>query len=644
MEINDYSQRLAQARNRFSEASQEQRDNYQSNLESLEKNHETREKSQRENYVKQKLEMEDRSADRLKRYDKNLKSALNERTERYTKDIEAKRENFEKSRRKQMDDYNQKLFTISKSFDTANTEKDKLHAMYKDNISERYDDGLAAREKNFNEKLASTQKSSEEKINKFRDEQTKEKKQMLVEHSAEKKQLVQDANITRNKSNSRHQLDMEMLRENAKQKENTLLNNFENANANLRVTKNQENEAQRDTFEKLTSEIYEKNSDEFKDAQRKNKADKRLLEKSFARDRIQLERKTNQLLNDGSSDKVERTRKALVNQYEKRIDSLQNNIEENNYNNSLRSEKMALDFADENKTAEIMHNRDLDKKDSEMRELRKEVIGGLKERFDNYQELTNQKLKTTEMAKEQGEVEAKQKLSSNLARQRAEFGRTVNKINDANKQAISDIQNEVAKEQTNFYQKTKRDVHNQMEDLKSDLNSVHAKKEDSLAKQILSKEQENNKLIDKYETKLSVLKAKSAKELEHLKVFESERRAEDRRATQRAMAQKQREFDKNLQAVRTDYEGRLDSAKANADLHVSKLTERYEGELIRQRNDSNKELQRTVALMKANYNKLADKSELEKETIVNQYELKMNKLREANRVASEVQTTRTKEA
>jgi hypothetical protein len=290
-----------------------------------------------------------------------------------------------------------------------------------------------------------------------------------------------------------------------------------------------------------------------------------------------------------------------------------------------------------------MHNRDLDRKDSEMRDLRKEVIGGLKERLDNYQEVTASKLKKADSDREQLEVTSRQKLTNNLSRQRVEFGRTVNQINDANKQAISEIQDEVAKEQTQFYQKTKRDVHNQIEDLKVDMKTVHAKKSESLTKQILQKEQENNRITDKYEAKISMLKAKSAKEMEQLKVFESERRAEDRRSTQRAMAKKQREFNKTLQNVRSDYEGRLGSAKANADLHVSKLTERYEDELIRQRTDANKELQRTVSMMKADYNRLVDKNVLEKETLTNQYELKMDKLREANRLASEVKSTRSGE-
>jgi hypothetical protein len=644
MEVNDYSQKLAQARNRFSEASQELKDNYNKNVESLEKNHKTRQKSQRESYDNQKLAMEESSSTRLKRYDKDLKSALQERTERYKKDLDIKKKDFDQTRRKQMDNYNQKLFTISKSFETSNNEKDKLHAMYKDNMNERYDDGLAAREKDFNEKLSNTQRSSEEKINKFRDDQSREKKQMLVEHSGEKKELVQDANISRNKANTRHQLDMEMLRENAKQKENTNRNNFENANANLRRTKIKENEDQRETFEKLTNDIHNRNSDESQSAHRANKADKRSLEKSFARDRIQLERKTNKLLNEGASDKVEETRKSLVNQYEKRLDSLQGSIEDNNYNNSLRSEKMAQNFSDEIKKAEIMHNKDLDKKNSQMRELRNESIGGLKKRMDNYQEITSKQLKKADADREQLELSSKHKLSSSLSRQRAEFGRTVNKINDANKQAMSEIQDDVAKEKSQFYEQTKRDVHNQMEELKTDMNAVHTRKTESLTKQILSKEQENNRIINKYETKISMLKAKSAKELEQLKVFESERRAEDRRATQRAMSKKQREFEKNLRAVRSDYEGRLDSSKANADLHIGKLTERYEGELIRQRTNASKELQRTVSMMKADYSRLIDKTDLEKETITHQYESKIKQLKEANRLASEVKATRPKEA
>ncbi|MCF8060497.1 MAG: hypothetical protein K9K67_14440 [Bacteriovoracaceae bacterium] len=644
MEISDYNTRLAQTRNRYNEASQELKDNYNERVEDLEKLHDSKVKNQRETYLNQKNTMEEGAQERLERYDSNLKKALAERTERYNKNIEEKRKDFDHNRQKQMNDYNQKLSSISKSFDTANTEKDKLHAMYKDNIQERYEEGLSKRESQFNEKLGIQQNTAMDKLNQFRDQQNREKIEMITDHTNQKKQLVQDANISRNSANSRHQLDMERLRENAKQNENTQRNNFENANASLRKTKSEESEGQRITFEKLTNQIQDRNESEMQRLNRQNKTDKRDLENTFAKDRIQLERRTNSLLNEGSHNKVETSRKALQAQHENQLGNLKKSIEENTYNNNLLNERLSRTHSGEIKNLEIFQNTELDKKNNEMRKLRQEEVGGLRDQFGSYQELMGKRNKNLERENEEQTVAARQKLVNTVARQRAEFGRTLNHINMSNQEAMADARVEMSEEQTKFIESTKRNVHNEMEDLKSDLNDVFARKEDSLQKKIEMSEKEQVALEDKYQKKLDTLQAKSAKELEQLKVFESERRKEDRRAAERQLDQQQREFQKTLMSLRREYDSRLDKTKANNDLHIAKLTERYENQISRERQESNAASQRAASMANANYNRLVDKTNMEKDTLINQYEVKISKLREGNRLANEIKNTRPKDA
>ncbi len=644
MDISDYNTRLAQTRNRFNEAAQELKDNYNDQLADIQKLHDKRTKNQRENYLKQKDEMEESSKQRLNRYDKNLKQALSERTERYNKNLVETQKNFDKDRQRQMNDYNQKLSSISKSFETANTEKDKLHKMFKSNMMERYDEGLSNREKSFNEKLAKQQENAADSINEFRDQQNREKKMMLTDHTNEKKQLVQDANIARNRANSMHQVEMERLRETAKQNENTLRNNFENANASLRTTKNLENENQRRTFEKLTQRIQDRNTGELTRLNRQNKTEKRELENNFAKNRIELERRTNALLNEGAATKVEDSKRDLMAKHENQIANLRKNIEENNYNNNLLNERLNRSQVDELKKMEIAHNSQIEEKDQQLRELRQEEIGGLKEQFEDYQELMVGRNKNLEREKEETAVASRQKLTNTLARQRAEFGRQINQINVSNREAMAAARDEMATEQTKFIEKTKRDVHEELADLKDDMNTVFSRKEQSLNQRLEMSEKERVALEEKYQKKIDVLKEKSAKELEQLKVFENQRRIEDRRAAQRQLEQQQREFEKTLNALRREYDRRLDRTKSNNDIQVAKLTQRYEGQIDRERKEHNAAMQRTVTNINANYNRLVDKSNMERDALINQYEMKIEKLREANRLAKEVSNTRPKNA
>lgn len=644
MDITDYNTRLAQTRNRYNEAAQELKDNYNERVENLEKLQANRVKNQRENYLDQKDKMEESAKERLERYDNNLKKALEERTERYNKGLTEQQKEFNLNRQRQMADYNQKLSSISKSFETANTEKDKLHAMYKDNMTERYEEGLTEREKQFNEKLGLQQDTSTRKFNEFRDQQNREKQEMLTDHTNQKKQLVQDANISRNRANSLHQVDMERLRESAKQNEDTLKNNFENANATLRKTKNQENEDQRRTFENLTSKIHDRNTSELKKLNRQNKEDKRELEKEFAKNRLQLERKTNALINEGQGTKVEDTKAAMRQQHENQLNNLKKNNEENIYNNNLLNERLARSHSDELKKMEVTHQMSNDKKDEEMRKLRQEEVGGLKDQFEDYQELMASRNKNLEREKEEGSVASRQKLVNTVARQRAEFGRQLNVINQSNQQAMSEARDEMAQEQKDFIQTTRREVHNEMEDLKEEMNDVFARKEDSLSKKLENSEKARETMEQRYQAKIDQIKQKAAKEMEELKVFENQRRMEDRRAAQRQLDQQQREFNKTMMSLRSDYDRRLDKTKAHNDLHVAKLTETYEDQIIRERKEANAELSRQVSLMKANYDRLIDKTNMERDAIVNQYESKIEQLRLANQRAEAVASTRPKEA
>ena len=410
MDINDYNTRLAQTRNRFNEASQELKDNYDKKVADLENLHESREANQRNNYIQQKNDAEFESAKRIKRYDKSLQQELDNRTNRYMTDLADEKERFDYDRKRQMNDYNQKLSSISKSFETASKEKDKLHALFKDNMNERYDDGLANREKHFNQSLRDIQKGSIKALNEYRDQTNDEKRTMITNYDNEKKALVQDATIARNKANSSHQIEMERLRENTKQREQTLRNNFESANANLRKNKDNEILDQRETFERLTADVQDRNVEALKKVNRESKAEKRQLEKDFANDRITLERKTNSIINEGQLSKVDDAAKGLKERHETQIANLRDTIEENNYRNSIQNERISKEHSAEIKKNEIRHNTQLDQKSRDLRNLRENELGKMKEKLSGYQEMMNKRESASEIESEKNAIESKQKM------------------------------------------------------------------------------------------------------------------------------------------------------------------------------------------------------------------------------------------
>tara|TARA_Y100000768_G_scaffold388782_1_gene387153 strand:- start:8545 stop:9507 length:963 start_codon:yes stop_codon:yes gene_type:complete len=315
-------------------------------------------------------------------------------------------------------------------------------------------------------------------------------------------------------------------------------------------------------------------------------------------------------------------------------------MENTNYQNQLLNQRVADDHADELKKVQIEHKMEIDDKNNEMRSLRENELVDLKNKVETYQETMNKRYTSLEMEKEKSTLASRQKLKNSLDRQRTEFGRTLNQINASNEMAMSDLREEMTKEQSRFIEDTREKVHDKMADMKVNYEDKVRKTESSLSQKLEQKTKENETLTAKYEQKLDVLRTKSAKELEALKKLEHDKREEDKKANERALASQRREFQKNIMSMKREYDQKLDRAKANSDLHVTKLTERYENQIATERAEHNKELQRQNSMLKTEYNRLAEQNKLEKDSIINQYEIKLNKLREANRVANEIKNSR----
>ena len=641
MNVNDYTQRLADSRNRYNDSLNEMRDNYKKNSEKQEELHAKREKLQHDNYVQQKRDMEVQSAANMDRYDKDIKKELDIRQERYRKGLEGQKRTFNEDRRKLMDNYNYKLDSISRSFDTAATEKEKLHAMYKDSLEERFTKGLGKREKHFNSKLEGIQKNSIDAINEFRDVQTKEKRDMLNRFGNEKKQLVQDANIAKNKANNIHQEEIERLRENQKNEMISLANNKDNQSANMLKNKNNERDVMLENFEEMTSNINERNKKAMDSIGRQNKSEKRQLEKNFAKDRLTLERKVNKLVNEGSTDKINDTRKRLEKAQEARVQNLVNSIDENNYKNQLLNERIASDNSDTLKRMEISHNKDLEKKDKELRDLRQEEVGGLKSRFENAHEANQKRINRLESQLEEQGIASRQSAKNRLDEVKLRNDRDMIRREEANQELVSDLKKEMQTEQSKFIENTKRQVNLDREDLKENLNTQFARKEHSLNKQIEDRDKNLKRTVDAYESRLANMRKKSANEIEQTKILENERRLADQRDMKKELAAKGKEFENTLRKVKDDFERKMSKTKINNDLHIAKLTERYENLLDTQRKELKAEMKRKTSLLQGNYDRLATKSEMEKDAMVTQFQIKMDKLREANRAANEVKNTRS---
>ncbi|MDC1175600.1 hypothetical protein OAT67_09390, partial [Bacteriovoracaceae bacterium] len=75
-----------------------------------------------------------------------------------------------------------------------------------------------------------------------------------------------------------------------------------------------------------------------------------------------------------------------------------------------------------------------------------------------------------------------------------------------------------------------------------------------------------------------------------------------------------------------------------------KLTQRYENQISRERQEAGKELKIQTDMLKDQYQRLVEKGRMDKDAIRSQYELKMEKLRQDNQKANMISEIRTQKA
>ncbi len=639
MEVNRNNS-IAAAKKDYQQAAEKLSDQYNKQLRDVEENHQAREANQRENYLKQKEEMEETSEKQLKEYDEKLKKEVAERQQRYLKNIKEMKDANVQERNNQVANQKYELDSLRSSYKTAKDESDRLQAYEKENMEDRFTKGLTRRENHFNTKLGDIQKTNIEKMNEFRESQDLEKKYMMSEHENEKKSLIQQTNLLRNETNSLHQFEKERLRQNHDEDTAILKNNAENQVANTIKNKDIQQEQQRANYEEVTKNINKRNADAFKSANIENKNDKRRLEREYSQNRMELQKELNKIASQPIEAEYIKKKEKLEDHWQERVERA--NDETSRVTKS--AEQQIIKMSDEQKTEDarrdLIFSEKMNEKDNEIRRLRSDEIGKLRDDFKDQIDQKTSQVRTIQDEADKRDVVQKKQHQNHLNTQRQQFNKEIIKLTESKEALASELREDIAREKTQFIESARRQSHQEKADMRENMNEQFMRKEFALNKKITQLESDNKKLVDTYEKKLDVLNKKHAKEFEHYKLMQNDISAANKRSVRRDMIRMQQNFDKEKMALKNEFERKIGQAKSDSEVHIAKLTERYEGMLANERSEHQREMQRKTTMLYDELIRYKQQSDSEKATMVAQYENKMNEMEQAHRAQIEIKNTR----
>jgi len=636
MEINDYSTRLAQARSKYNDSTVELRDTYEGDVERLEDLHEMKEKKQAQNFAAAKNKLENQQADYINEYDSKTSEAIEDRTKAFRKDVERERFSFNEDRNRIKEDFDRRLGELSDTYRIRENESNTYNNQRLKTTKDRYDKQVTNLNDQFQEEIDNVSYRATNSIKENMLQANKEKRRIIGDNQVRERELVKQSNVAKNQIANKHAEDIQNLRDTHVASNIQLKNHHEESAKDLRKLKNNEQDVLQDNFRKLTNDISSRNQKKRKFEVKENELRQKNIEKQFADNLYQAKREMNEKLKGGDrSDIVQKKLDHTVSSYEDRIKAIYDKVQDDNFNQQIDKERMGDSFTASIKDLKFKNQQDVEEKDKVFRDFRTNELSKVKERSDVAVKTFQKEISNTRMQSEAQSLKDRAMNKKLLANQKKVFGETVNTLNEKNREALTELQAENAKEKTRFIENARRQHHNELEETKFEMKRIMAQKEKSLTERNEQLIKNSEKMIGQYEEKLDRIEKKGLKELEKLKMMHAEENDSNKIAMKRLINSKDRENEFEKIQIKSDYDKRLSRAKDTSDRQIEQTVAHYEDLLTRERDDSMKKFQSKVSSMKSDYEKLYQQNELEKATMQQQFQDRIEELRMANTKALE---------
>jgi hypothetical protein len=637
MKVTDYNSKLAQAKQKFNDDGEELRTNYKRNLKNLNETHEFKEKNQYENYQNQRLKTEEGTARMVDEMGEKTRADLSAKTERFANSLAKEKVQGELENKKNMNEYSRRLGLIRESFDSNSKETKEHYDQVRDQTDIKYSKDIKNRAVDYNNSIKELTDKTSDQVSELRLNQDREKKGIGLRHKEETNKLISYNNKVKNLSSNLYQQNLERVKKTA---DDQLKFQKENANLridNLRGAVNKERDNQAVTHEDRMHVLEQKNKLDIKAINNGYTESVSDSNRRIADIRQGHQKQIHALMD---AEKLVSDEDILKKKHETQMRHFRNTLNENNAVNNKLNKRLVTDQKDERKS--IIENNNKEKVDliKEKQKEKNEMLGDARKNFDNYREQSLTTQKTLKTRLDDSVMNARKDKIRVVGTQQLKYENEIKKLNEANAETMSAIKEDMAQEQSKYFQAAKRNKYNEIKDLKEGMSYEFAKKEASYEKRLMAKDQELKALELASENKLSIIKEKLQEENRRTVESTLDRQTEDRLSVQRQMKLQHIDFDKKMSAIRNDFDKKMMSVKGNHDVLTTKLTSRYEDIIKRDRTEFSKEQTRRQAMMNGELQKINRRNEMERDSLIKQYEVKLAKLKEANRVANQKRNIR----
>ena len=401
--------------------------------------------------------------------------------------------------------------------------------------------------------------------------------------------------------------------------------------ADLLKIKGKESDDGMKNFEDLQKDIRQKNLNDQEKQNIAHAKESKELEKKFNDDVKNIQKIAHQKIKGGTkADNLGDELKHTKSSYETRLQLAREEIAKNNKMNTEKEEVFDMTYRDKLKSMKASGVENMAKKEAEAGETLKKTISENREKnnamVDRFKNENASIKRDSEDRLTHSEESSKIKMND----QRVQFGRVVNTLNDKNMEAINALKEDYSKDKSASIEKSKKDFNEEKVTMKNEFNRQNAVRDSLYEQKLANLEKQTEKIIENYENRISQIARKAESEVTSIKDKEQVRQQQETQANAMAFDSLKAEQESELAQVRGKYESVIAKNQAMGQQRTNSIIQKYEDQLTRERTESQKELALRLGEAQSQFERLHKSSELEKSTLKNQYEQRIETMRLAS--------------
>lgn len=619
------------AKDRYREAQVELKNNYDRDVKNIKDNFDGKIEKQTKNYADHKTKMEEQNQINNEFYTDKTRSAINQEQQTFKNKLKENVAKFDKEKNTSKAEFSEKLNDLSSAYKKSFDENNRYHDQVKKSLGDKYTTASKRSDAEFNKRIGGMAEKMTTENAKSRDNERADRLSLMEKQSEELDNLRVNSTDSKFREVSRLKNDNENLRTTMGRENQMLRDRQEERVSDLMRLKSKESDDGMKNFENLQKNIRQKNINEQDKMNASHAAESKNLEKKFNEDVRNINNIANQKIKGGTSaDTIADELKQTKASYENRLASAREELNKNSQASSAKEKTTDMMFRDKIKEMKSSQIENIAKKEAESNATlnktvyeNRESFNSLSERFKADAALAK---KESEFKFAQSDGDSKNKIKE----QRIEFGKVVNSMNDKNMETINSLKEDLTKDKSQTIEKTKKAFSDEKLAMKDSYNR-QATIRDSLYEQKLADlEKQTSKIIDNYENRISQIARKAEAEVTSVKTREETRKLKEGQANAMAFDSLRQEQENDIALMRDKYEGTIHRNQIMTEQKTNSLVRKYEDTILRERNEHQKELAVRLGEAQTQFETLYKSSELEKSTLRNQYEQRIENMKLAS--------------